>query len=176
MTRTITFRPEAGDTVAVARGSFLHSMKRPKFYWRMLLIILVAVGTGSAIILALGGPVTINALAFLVGIAICWLTVALVAIYLLIPFRSKRLFRQQRSLAHDFTLEWDEDGLAQRWAGGAQRTRWTEYHDWFEDDRVICFGLNEQLYHFAPKRVLAAEQCADLRALAAMIARPETKP
>lgn len=114
--------------------------------------------------------ILIDRIGFGVAAMALWLAVVLAITYLLIPRRAGRLFRQQRTLAHDFTLAWDSTGLHQAWDGGTNHTPWQDYHDWFEDARIIAFGLNEQLYHFAPKRALTAAQADGLRTLAGRIA------
>lgn len=91
------------------------------------------------------------------------MSILLASCYLLLPRQTRRLFRQQRTLDHDFECAWDDKGFHQRWPGGTVTTTWPEYHLWFESKAVIAFGLNEQLYHFIPKRVLDEAALSDIR-------------
>lgn len=175
MAGQITFTPKVGDYVAVARGSFRHSLKRSRFRRRLALALLIAALLGAGISWLEQGQVSLTWVAAAIVAMALWLGVLLMTMYLLIPRRSARLFRQQRSLAGTFSISWSDGGLTQSWENGQSDQPWSDYHDKFETDDVFAFGLNEVLYHFAPKRVMTNDQAADLRAASATIAPPSRR-
>ena len=170
MAGAVTFRPTAQDYLSVARGNFLRSLTRGRFRVRLAIGLCGSIVIGAAAGLLETGTVHIGWIVFAAGVLAGWLILVLGGTYLMIPRRSQRLFRQHRSLDHDFTISWDERGMTQSWEQGSMRTPWTDYHGWFERADLFAFGLTEQLYHFVPKRGLAPEQAADLRAAATAIA------
>lgn len=169
MAGEIVFRPTLADYVAVARTMFWRGLARRRFLIRIVIVLLIGAAAGPVFVWITDGTVDVRATGFAVAAMIGWLVLVLGLSFLLVPRRAGRLFRQQRTLDQDFRVTWDEAGYTQQWEHGAVLTRWADYHDWFENDRILAFGINEQLFHFAPKRVMTAEQIADLRTMAMRI-------
>lgn len=136
----------------------------------MLVALVLATAIGFGVGMVETGELRWESTALACAMMLCWLLVILAGCWLLIPRRSGRLFAQQRSLQHDFTVEWDTQGVTQRWTAGTIHTPWTEFNGWFETERIVAFGLNDQLYNFVPKRALNGRALDDLRLCAGAIA------
>jgi hypothetical protein len=106
----------------------------------------------------------------LVGYAICGAIaggLAWVALLVIMPFRARRTFRQQRNLHKEFQYGWSEDGLRYRSKYGSGIIPWHELHRWSDERHTFLFYVHDKLFHFLPHRVLTAEQAQDLRSTAA---------
>ena len=167
MSGTVSFVPAAADAVAVSRGSSVLGLKRRRFHVRLAILVIVGVAAGIFFDWLADQPVTLRD-ALTGGLAaLAWMGVLVVLLYLLLPRRSRRHFRQQRSLDQPFTFRWNSDGIVFSSASSHSELAWTQYHDWFETRAVFAFGLSEQLYHWVPKRVMDDVEIEDLRDTAA---------
>ena len=153
----------AADAVAVSRGSFLRSLGRRRFHVRLLVIAAVGAVGGAIFDWLVGRPIMMHDIIVGAVWALGWIGLLLVLLYLLIPRRSRRMFRQQRSLDREFTFTWTDTGIVFDSENSRSELLWEEYHDWFETSAVFGFGLNERLYHWVPVRTLDPAQIADLR-------------
>lgn len=166
MAGSVIFTPEAEDQVAVARGSFLRSLRRRRFHVRLLVAFLFAAGVGVATEWVAGEPVAGLYVLPMIGVMAIWLPTILGVIYLLIPRRARRLFRQQKSMAGEAVFSWTGIGIDLQVRHGTSSLRWNDYHEWWQSKDVVAFGLNERLFHYVAKRTLTADQLADLLATA----------
>ncbi|SFN97507.1 YcxB family protein [Sphingomonas sp. OK281] len=169
MADRFAFTPIADDYIAVARGSFLRSLKRRRFIVRMVIILLIGAAAGAAIGLLDTGSVRTGDVLFGVCIALIWLAVILAIAFVFIPRRARRLFRQQRALDREFSFAWTDERVVFRSDTSMSDMPWSDYHDWFETKAIFAFGLNEQLFHFAPKRAMSAAAIDDLRRTAQVV-------
>lgn len=163
------FKPIVEDYIAVAQGSFIRGLRRRRFIVRAACIALIGGIVGAGIGILGRGIVTITEVLFGISAAILWLATLLIGIFALMPRRSRRLFRQQRALDRVFSLTWTDERLAFKSDTSMSDMSWSDYHGWFETKDVFAFGLNEQLYHFAPKRAMSVAMIDDLRRTAQII-------
>ncbi len=163
------FKPAVEDYIAVSRGSFLRSLRRRKCMVGATCIALVAGPAGVAI--GIGDSTTLSITAFLygVGAGILWIIAVWIAIFAMAPRRARRLFHQQRSLDRTFSLAWTDERLTFTSDTSTSNMPWSDYHGWFETKDIFAFGLNAQLYHFAPKRAMSVAMIDDLRQTAQAI-------
>lgn len=169
MADSFAFRPTAEDFIAVARGSFLHGLRRRRFIVRAAIVALIGGAVGAVIGIADLGTVTILHTLYGVGAAMLWFATIVLGTFALIPRRARRLFRQQRSLDRTFSLTWTDQRLTFKSDTSTSDMPWSDYHDWFETKDIFAFGLNERMYHFAPKRAMSAAMIEDLRRTAQAI-------
>lgn len=166
MTGNVSFRPTEQDFATVGQGSFRRSLGRRRFRIRMAITALIGFAAG----LTLSWVNTDNLILTygLAGalLALLWLGLIIGGSYLLIPRRSRRLFRQQRSAGDVLHWTWTDSAIALESDRGRTMMLWSEYYDWYENRSSFGFGLNDRLYHFIPKRCLDAGQIADIRACA----------
>ncbi len=82
---------------------------------------------------------------------------------LLLPFKSRRTFRMQRSLHGDIEIGWNTEGLKASTGMGQSIMKWTDYVRWRENAAVILLYHSDNLFQFIPKRVLSPQQDTSLR-------------
>ncbi|MES2055609.1 MAG: YcxB family protein [Pseudomonadota bacterium] len=159
-----SFRPNVDDYIAAARVWYMHALRKPRFSIR-LSIITALVAFGGVLITWDDSSLGYRLL-FVFGMMAGFLilmTMLMLISYALLPRRATRLFRQQRTLEHDFVFRWDDAGTDTRSDVGTSMIAWTDYHAWAEGRAAFIFFLNDQLYHFIPKRALSPDQLVDLR-------------
>ncbi len=169
MAGQFAFTPIADDYIAVARGSFLRSLTRRRFLVRMGILLLIGAAAGAAMDFLDTGSVSIGVVLLGGGMVLCWLAVILTVAFVFTPRRARRLFRQQRALDREFSFAWTDERVVFRSDTSMSDMPWSDYHDWFETEAVFAFGLNEQLFHFAPKRAMSAAAIDDLRRTAQVV-------
>ncbi|PTS90817.1 hypothetical protein DBR17_00675 [Sphingomonas sp. HMWF008] len=165
MTGMIRFTPNEEDYVAAQRLHFVGQVQAPKFRNRMgiltigtaaVMTIAIALIDGNWLLALVTGIV--GALAGAMALGVC-----VGGNFLLLPRRSRRLFRQQRSIHRETAFAWDADGS--RWTSdrGDTRTDWCDHHRWREGQSTILLYLNDNFMQFLPKRAFADSQIEDLR-------------
>lgn len=162
----VRFTPTQNDYVAAPRLHYRKQVLARKF-WGRLTLVTFGIAIASALALSIFGVEFLE----VVPIALFGATgggigllIIVVGNYLLLPRRSRRLFRQQRSLHRETTFAWD--AISGCWSSdnGNSRTKWSDYHAWAEGSATILLYLNDQLFQFLPLRVFAQDQLEDLRA------------
>ncbi len=130
MSGLATYRPTEADFAAVGRGSFRQSLRRRRFRVR----IAVMAATGFAMGLTASwldtGVIDLEYGLAGAGAALLWFAMIIAASYLLIPQRSKRLYRQQRTASDTLHFSWDEQAIRLETEKGRVETTWSDYHDW----------------------------------------------
>ena len=167
MAGVVKFTPTEDDFVNAQRDWYLRSLSQGRWL-RSLVIGAGACGIVVALVwLLFESP--LEAFVFGAGMA---LVVALVIPimwtinYLLLPRRAGRLFRQQRSLNKEFQYEWSETGVEYRSHDGTGQILWSDLHRWSDGRRTVLLYLNDNLFHYLPRRLMTADQVEDLRATA----------
>lgn len=85
---------------------------------------------------------------------------------LYVPWKAKRVFRQQRSLQLPFELSWTDEGLFSRNEQGSYNTLWSDFVRWKENDRLFLLYVSDVMFHILPKRVFPnAEALSSFREL-----------
>lgn len=171
MIRSATFTPTIEDYVAANRLWLAFYLKRRSMQWvaaAMAALVVATIGMGIAtgqtvrefiddvwpIALLIGGFWALQASAFL-----------------LMPWRVRKMARQQRTLLSETSFSWSEVGIDAASEAGTSRSRWADLHRSICGSRTLVFLLNERLMLLVPLRVLDDTQRADLRALATSVAR-----
>jgi len=72
------------------------------------------------------------------------------AVYL--PWKTRRIYRQQKALQRELTMKFDEVGVNAENENGRSRTSWEDFHKWKANDQLILLYLSDCLYHMVPKR------------------------
>jgi hypothetical protein len=89
--------------------------------------------------------------------------IALVVWRIITPLMAKGTYRQQRNLHKEFRYGWSREGLSYRTIYGSGIIPWHELHRWSDGRDTFLLYINDRLFHFLPKRVMTAEEVADLR-------------
>lgn len=88
----------------------------------------------------------------------------LVTRYVYVPWKARRVFREQKSFRREFELSWDSDALTSRDEHGQYRTPWSDFTRWRDNERIFLLNLSDALFHMVPKRAFSnAESLAEFR-------------
>ena len=118
---------------------------------------------GCAVGLASDLPKEALAWPALGGMVVYFLWIGVI-LWVVLPFRVRRIFRQQKNLSRETALYWDRTGLHTRTANGTSMTPWADYVRFREGEDVILLYHSLALFQFIPRRVLSADDQADLTA------------
>ena len=89
--------------------------------------------------------------------------------YLVAPISARRNFRMHKALQHPYTYSWSEAGLEIVSSRGQWQVVWDDCLKWRENESILLFYQSPRLFHMFPKRVLTAEQIADIERCASHI-------
>ncbi len=101
-----------------------------------------------------------------------WMIIGLVAYllviyYVLIPWRTKRIFRQQKTLHQPIELEFTDTHFFGSSPHGTFKMGWSDFHKWKKDDHSILVYQSAALMHMIPIR--AFQSSADIELLVATL-------
>ena len=102
--------------------------------------------------------------------AVFWLLLMMCMLgtsYILIPSRSRRAFRQLRSLHSKTDINWSPEGIQLRSAQGSSDLDWRDFIRIVPGRRVILLLQSDNLFNFIPVRAVSEEQAKDLLKAAA---------
>lgn len=78
--------------------------------------------------------------------------------YVLLPWRIRRIFKQQKSLHDRFILDLGEDELRIDSPRGNFRMKWSDFHKWKMNDKLILLYHSDAVFQMIPARVFSTEQ------------------
>jgi len=147
----VSVRYEADDYVS---ASLLHA----RWSIRRWLVVL-GIGAGAAVAIWMLFPdraavVAGGVLGGVIG-AVAWYATAML-VYL--PWKSRRMFRQQKSLHASYEVEWDDAGLTVRGEHLLSTTPWDAYIKRKENARVLMLYQSDLLFQMLPKRCFPPEE------------------
>ena len=92
------------------------------------------------------------------------LAIIVAGLFILLPGRTRKLFRQQKALSRPMKLTATDEGLRIE-QGEEDRSLlpWSDCHRWEEDATLFRIYRSEVLFHMVPKRWLDADQMEALR-------------
>lgn len=148
-----SFRATEQDIIT---GSRLHyKMSRPKLAWL----------SGSFVLGVVGYVMTQNP--YLAGLAGGAAGVALLHIvmrYLIIPSRSRRLYRQQKNMHLEYQLDWDDQGLNVRGENYHEYLRWADLAKAKENSEMLLLYRSDYNFSVFPRRCFSsAAEYAEFR-------------
>ncbi len=168
MAGEVTYQPTKTDYVAAHRDWFTRLI-RSRARSTLASAALSAAATLAVLRFLAGDRLPVVLLVFgaglLVGPAVLFFWWGL--IYALLPRRAGRLFDQHRSLRKEVSYGWSDEGLSYRGANGSGRIAWEDLHRWAAGRYSFLFYLNDNLFHFVPRRVLSDAEATDLCSQAA---------
>jgi hypothetical protein len=74
-----------------------------------------------------------------------------------VPYRTKKVFEQQKELHYPFTMTIDETGLHTKNQIGESKRPWNMFVKWREDQHLIMFYHSDILFSMISKRYLSEE-------------------
>lgn len=161
MAGEVRFTPTAADYLGARRDGFGRWLRRRG-------LILLALPPAIAMLGAAGGPSSgLDLLWSLLGYGIIGLVlsaVVLVAWLFILPWSSRRLYAQSKTVQLEHVCGWSEAGFSYASEAGSGQIRWPLLHGWRRGRRAFLFYFKDRLSHFLPMRVPDAAQTADLQA------------
>jgi hypothetical protein len=158
--RSVTFQLEPEDYVAANR---LHSRMIFRRPWRRTLLACVIFGEALYLYLAWSRP-PISALDIFISIVvICAFAFPVLGHLLYLPYKTRKVFREQKNLHYPLTMSWSEAGFKIENQQGSSVTPWGDFFKWSEDSRILLLYHSSRLFYMVPKRVLSEAQLTDMR-------------
>ena len=81
------------------------------------------------------------------------------------PYRARRLFRQQKVAHAPASLRFDSVGMESRTSHGHVSIPWSDLHGWKESRHLFLLYHSDALFTPVPKRCFSAEQVLQLRSV-----------
>lgn len=125
--------------------------------WLFLIIALIAITMGT------DGAATIPFVAIIILIAVLPVCIVVAMTLILGPRAARQAFAAQKTLRAPVDYSWSPQGLSFRSEYGENLLPWTHLHSWLENDKVILLFEGPRIYRMLPKRLLTADQLAQLR-------------
>lgn len=76
--------------------------------------------------------------------------------FVYVPWKTRRTFRQQKSLQRRITWNFDDSGLGIESETGQGRIPWADIHKWKENDHLYLLYVSDALYYMIPKRLFSS--------------------
>ena len=76
----------------------------------------------------------------------------LVVRYFYVPWKHKRIFRQQTSLHLPFRFSWSNEEIVSENERGSIKTKWSEIVKWKENDQLFLLYISDVMFLIFPKR------------------------
>ena len=160
ISRSAAFRLEADDYIAANR---LHTRMK----WRSL----PALGSFLCFILGYAvflygswrAPPNAPLVMFVTFVVICGIVIPPLSYLLYLPYKTRKVFREQKNLHYPMTVSWSETGFKVENQQGNATMPWTDFFKWSEDGRILLLYHSSRLFRMLPKRALTEAQLADMR-------------
>lgn len=165
----VTFRPNEGQSVAATRDRFLDVLRSR----RTAVMMLGMTGISSALFADIAWSEGASPHRLAVGIAegALYGAGAMVVMWALsfaiLPYRARRLFRQQRVGQGDYRWRWSREGIGLLTPNGEVRYAWSEIHRIVRGRSAFLLFFNDHHYLALPLEVLDAQQQRSFAAAAA---------
>lgn len=125
--------------------------------WLFLIIALIAITVGT------DGAATIPFIAIIVLIAVLPIAIIVGMTLILGPRAARQAFAAQKTLRAPVDYSWSPEGLSFSSEYGENLVPWAHLHSWLENDKIILLFEGPRIYRMLPKRLLSADQLAQLR-------------
>ncbi len=90
------------------------------------------------------------------------ITIYVLAIYFVfIPWQTKRIYRQQKTLQQPLELELDEGHFSVSSAHGTFKMAWRDFHKWKKNSHLILVYQSSVLMHMIPLRAFQSRDDCD---------------
>jgi len=86
--------------------------------------------------------------------------------FVLLPWRAKRSFKQNKFLEHKTTFRIDGSGLHTSSELGSVSIPWDHLRKWKENDGLVLLYLTDRMYYVFPKRLFESDSWQEFRDLA----------
>ena len=141
----VTCQLEPSDYLA---AQFVHIRPRPVFKWLTIGLILLAILIGLSQIMR-GFSEGIKASDFIIFGGLAYLLLTYGA---WLPYRSKKIFKQQKTLHEPYDVEITEDYFASTSSLGFSKISWSDFYKYRVGKDLILVYQSEVMFHMFPKR------------------------
>lgn len=166
MAGEVTYQPTERDYIAAAQASFTVQVRRRRVL-RNWAVIATALAVLAAIV-AWRNPYWQQdpfGVLFLIGWGIFGYPLMIAVAYLFVPFRARRLFKQQKTARQPITWRWSDEAISYDRDSAQGRQNWADLYGWAKRGGTFLFFVNEIVALPLPLRVLTAAQIDDLEQL-----------
>ena len=142
------------------RAQYLHL--RPRLAFKILGVLIVfaalwaiwySMSKGGLI-----GPGWIDYLFFAAIVYLC------LSFFVYLPWKTRRTYRQQKSLQRESRMMFDEAGIVVDNELGHATVPWSDYVKWKENDHLFLLYVSDPVFHVLPKRYFSgADEVEKLR-------------
>jgi hypothetical protein len=73
----------------------------------------------------------------------------------ILPWRTRKLYRQQKSLQRPQKISWTEEHLSVQGEGFSSEAPWSDYMRWREDEKIFSLYLSDVMFRIIPKRAFS---------------------
>lgn len=143
--------------------------RRPKKHWAIMFAVFFA-AFSTMFIPGLGDEDGLSiAVAVVLNTALAAVATAVVAtlLHILVPWRAKKNFRQQKSIHDEAAIGWSDEGFTHKSALFTSLHPWTHYLAWGENKDVLVMFLTDNQFNLVPKRHVPEDALEELKNLLA---------
>ncbi len=79
-------------------------------------------------------------------------------LFLLIPFKAKKHYRQHKTLRNEITMLLSEHGINFKSESGESKLHWSDVHKWKHGKDVYLLYITSDMFHMVPSRALTNEK------------------
>lgn len=138
-------------------AQFLYGKSTPKRLGVYALVVLVLMAIAYFGWQAAHGVVAVGALGGVIGGIIGFVVVR----FFYMPWKAKRVFRQQKSLQYPFEFAWDGESFITRNEKGNSNTPWSDYTKWRENQQMFLLYHSDVMFQMVPKRAFPDDTSVD---------------
>jgi YcxB-like protein len=91
-------------------------------------------------------------------IALGVIALVIILFVVVVPWRLRRFYREQKTLKYPFTMELNEEGVFSEGENGSGRIKWDDFYAWKQDANTILLYQARNLFNMIPCRVFASTQ------------------
>lgn len=77
---------------------------------------------------------------------------------IILPWRLRRFYREQKTLHYPFAMELNEEGVFSEGENGTGRIKWADFYAWKQDSKTILLYQARNFFNVIPCRVFAPTQ------------------
>lgn len=116
---------------------------------------LIALTIVGIVLVLVGAFTNYKAIAF--GGAIGGLIGYFAVLCLLIPFKAKRQYKENRALRHEISMTLSDQGVNFKSESGESKLQWNDIHKWKEGKGIYLLYITSNMFHMVPSRALSNE-------------------
>lgn len=91
-------------------------------------------------------------------IALGVIVLVIILFVVVVPWRLRRFYREQKTLQYPVTMELNEEGVFSEGETGTGRIKWDDFYAWKQDSKMILLYQARNLFNVIPCRVFAPTQ------------------